>query len=87
MSARNAAFSTDSKHLLCCSGCVIKVFSCATGSQLRLLVGHTDEVTSVAHSLTSVLQAFSSSLDGMIMQWDLDDAVMLRCFCIGRPIL
>ncbi|KAL1528976.1 hypothetical protein AB1Y20_010297 [Prymnesium parvum] len=84
---RNVAFSSDSKYLLCCSGCVVKLFSCATGAQLRLLVGHSDEVTAVAHSTTSVLQAFSAALDGLIIQWDLDEAVLLRCFSVGRPIL
>ena len=80
------SFSTDNKYLLCCSGIVIKVFSCATGAQVRQLEGHTDEVTAVAHNPSNVLQACSASLDGCIVLWDLDDALMLRCFCLGTPI-
>ncbi|KAL3928227.1 MAG: hypothetical protein SGPRY_002479 [Prymnesium sp.] len=84
---RNLSFSTDSKHLLVCSGSVVKVFSCSTGSLLRLLVGHSEDVTSARHSPSSLLQAFSSSLDGLIIQWNVDEAIPLRIFCVGKPIL
>ena len=87
MSFRRVAYTTDSKFLLCCSGCVIKVFSTATGAQVRLLKGHKDEVTAVAHHPTSVLQAISASLDGCVVLWDLDDAIVLRVVCIGVPIV
>ena len=81
------AYTTDSKFLLCCSGCVVKLFSTATGAQVRLLEGHTAEVTAVAHHPTSVLQAFTASLDGRILLWDLDEAIVLRVICVGLPIL
>ena len=38
------SFSTDNKYLLCCSGIVVKVFSCATGAQVRMLVENLDGV-------------------------------------------
>ena len=82
----DCSFSTDNKYLLCCSGNVVKVFSCKTGAQVRMLEGHTDQVTAVAHNPANMLQACSASLDGCIMLWDLDGALMLRCFCLGLPI-
>ena len=42
--------------LLAASGTVIKLFSAATGAQVRSLEGHTATVTAVAHSPTAVLQ-------------------------------
>ena len=80
------SYTTDSKYLLCGSGTVIKLFSCATGALLRSLEGHTKRVTAVAHSTTNRLQAFSAGLDGFVILWDLDDAIILRCFCLGQPI-
>ena len=82
----DCSFSTDNKYLLCCSGNVVKVFSCKTGAQVRMLEGHTDQVTAVAHNPANILQACSASLDGCIMLWDIDGALMLRCFCLGLPI-
>ena len=83
----HVAYTTDSKFLLCGSGCVVKLYSTATGAQVRQLEGHTDEITAVAHHPTSVLQAFSASLDGRIVLWDLDEAIILRVICVGQPIL
>ena len=74
-------------ELLACSGCVIKLYSAATGVQVRLLQGHTADVTAVTHSPTSVLQALSAGLDGRIILWDLDEAFALRSICVGLPIL
>ena len=51
-----------------------------------MLEGHTDQVTAVAHNPANILQACSASLDGCIMLWDIDGALMLRCFCLGLPI-
>ena len=41
---RPVAFTTDSKHMMCCSGAAVKLFSCETGALLRVLEGHTDIV-------------------------------------------
>ena len=84
---QRVAYTADSKFLLCCSGNVIKIFSTATGTQVRVLEGHTAEVTAVAHRSTSVLQAFSASLDGRLLLWDLDEAIVLRSICIGLSIV
>jgi hypothetical protein len=81
------AYTSDSKFLLCCSGYVIKLFSTVTGAQVRTLVGHTAEVTAVVQHPTLELQAFSASVDGRILLWDLDEAKVLRVVCVGLPIL
>ena len=83
----HVAYTTDSQFLLCCSGCVVKLFSTATGAQVRLLAGHTAEVTSVVHHPTLVLQAYTASLDGRILLWDLDESIVLRVICVGQPII
>ena len=36
---------------------------------------------------SNVFQGLSAGLDGRILLWDLDDATILRAFCVGRPIL
>ena len=84
---QKVAFTSDSKFLLCCSGCVVKCFSATTGAPLRLLDGHSDEVTGVAHNPASPLQAYTASLDGRILLWDLDEAIVLRTICVGLPIV
>ena len=86
---KRVAYTRDPQgsFLLACSGCVVKVFSAATGVQVRLLKGHTAEVTAVAHSPTSVLQGLSAGLDGQVILWDLDEAIALRTICVGLPII
>lgn len=84
---RQLAFTTDSKYLLCCSGTAVKLFSIETGALLRVLDGHTADVTAVAHVTSNVFQALSAGLDGRILLWDLDDATLLRAFCVGQPIV
>ena len=84
---RPVAFTTDSKHMMCCSGAAVKLFSCETGALLRVLEGHTEDVTAVSNVASNVFQGLSAGLDGRILLWDLDDATILRAFCVGRPIL
>ena len=73
--------------LLAASGCVVRLYSAATGTHVRRLEGHTAPVTNVAHSAAVVLQALSSGLDGRLILWDLDEACALRTICVGLPIL
>jgi NET1-associated nuclear protein 1 (U3 small nucleolar RNA-associated protein 17) len=84
---RPLEFTSDSKYVLCCSGTAVKLFACETGALLRVLDAHTDGVTAVAHVASNVFQALSAGLDGRILLWDLDDATVLRAFCVGRPIV
>lgn len=83
------AFTRDGagSFLLACSGCSVKVYSSTTGAEVRVLSGHTAEVTAVAQSPTSVLQAISAGLDGRIILWDLDEGIALRTICVGLPIV
>ena len=82
----------NGSYLLAASGCVVRLYSTATGAHVRRLEGHSAPVTSVSHSLgrlhqSDVMQALSSSLDGRLIVWDLDEATALRTFCIGLPIV
>ena len=81
------SYTHDGSFLLAASGHVVKLFSAATGVQVRTLAAHTASVTAVAHSPTAILQAYSAALDGRVILWDLDEAAPLRTICVGLPIL
>ncbi|XP_060636388.2 WD repeat-containing protein 75 [Anolis sagrei] len=83
LSGSRAAFSADSKYLLCSSGDYIKVYSTATEECLHVLQGHKNLVTGIQLNPTNHLQLYSWSLDGTIKLWDFMDGILIKTFVIG----
>ncbi|ORY00710.1 WD40 repeat-like protein [Basidiobolus meristosporus CBS 931.73] len=79
-------FTKDSKFFFCAASNVIKIYSVETGEVVRVLQGHTKEITSLFLNPTNSLQLYTGSLDGTIRLWDFNDAVLLKTFEVGIPI-
>ncbi|XP_062390523.1 WD repeat-containing protein 75 [Sardina pilchardus] len=76
----------DSRFLLCVSGDLVKVYSTKTQEVVRVLEGHTNQVTGIALNPANHLQVYSCSADGTIMLWDFMDGILIKTFVIGYPI-
>jgi WD40 repeat protein len=87
LSSHPPLFTADSAHFLCIASSSIKLFSVRTGQQLRVISppdhhqSHTANVTSLALSPKNPLQVYSSSVDGSIRLWDINDGALLK---VGR---
>ena len=79
-------FSPDSKYLLCCCGNLVKVLSVSSGECVRRLIGHEDEVTSIAITHENQFQVFTSSKDKSVITWDYVDGVKLKVYRFKLPI-
>ncbi|KAL7991567.1 hypothetical protein Chor_015823 [Crotalus horridus] len=86
LSGCRAAFSADSKYLLCASGDYIKVYSTLTEECLHILQGHTNLVTGIQLNPQNHLQLYSSSLDGTIKLWDFMDGILIKTFVVGSKL-
>eukprot|EP00163_Fabomonas_tropica_P018473 TRINITY_DN3280_c0_g1_i2.p1 TRINITY_DN3280_c0_g1~~TRINITY_DN3280_c0_g1_i2.p1 ORF type:complete len:872 (-),score=171.87 TRINITY_DN3280_c0_g1_i2:83-2698(-) len=80
-------FSPDARLLFCASGHVVRVYAVATGALVRVLTGHVRDITNLVIHPRNPLQLYSSSLDGTIRLWDYSDAVLLKTFVVGEPVL
>ncbi|XP_063070042.1 WD repeat-containing protein 75 [Engraulis encrasicolus] len=78
--------TVDSRYLLCVSGDLVKVYSTQTEEVVRVLEGHTNQVTGIALNPANHLQAYSSSADGTIMLWDFMDGILIKTFVVSYPI-
>ncbi|XP_076858458.1 WD repeat-containing protein 75 [Brachyhypopomus gauderio] len=83
---RPPIITNDCKFLICASGDSIKVFSTITEECVRVLDGHTDQVTGVALNPANKLQVFSCSLDGTVRLWDYIDGILIKTFNVGWKI-
>ena len=68
---RAVAFSPDGRSLAVASGIGVWLYDVGISRERALLVGHRDEVTSVAFSLNGMTLA-SGSRDGEVKLWDVD---------------
>eukprot|EP01134_Creolimax_fragrantissima_P000341 CFRG0341T1 len=80
-------FTPDSKYFLCCADGKVHLYSALTGLRVHTLTGHRATVTSIQISPENPLQAFTCSLDGDIRVWDYLDAVCLRVYTVGVPMV
>ncbi|KAF7245052.1 WD repeat-containing protein 75 [Varanus komodoensis] len=83
LSGSRAAFSADSKYLMCASGDYVKVYRTATEECLHVLQGHSNLVTGIQLNPQNHLQLYSWSLDGTIKLWDFMDGILIKTFVIG----
>ncbi|WIA14140.1 hypothetical protein OEZ85_002682 [Tetradesmus obliquus] len=84
---RPLCYTADGRLLLAPCGNDIRVYSSKSGEHIATLRGHEAEVTSVAQmdSGSSKL-VLSSSLDGTLRQWDIQEGALLQTWTIGQPI-
>uniref|UniRef100_A0A383VBL7 WD repeat-containing protein 75 second beta-propeller domain-containing protein n=1 Tax=Tetradesmus obliquus TaxID=3088 RepID=A0A383VBL7_TETOB len=84
---RPLCYTADGRLLLAPCGNDIRVYSSKSGEHIATLRGHEAEVTSVAQmdSGSSKL-VLSSSLDGTLRQWDIQEGTSLQTWTIGQPI-
>eukprot|EP01137_Pigoraptor_chileana_P009467 Opistho-2@57784 len=86
LTSKPPLYSHDGKYFFCACSRYVKVFSVASGECVRTLVGHTDDVTFLAHNPSNALQLISCSLDGTIRVWDYNDSVQLRHHDLQIPL-
>ncbi|KAI8812077.1 hypothetical protein BJ742DRAFT_80102 [Cladochytrium replicatum] len=87
----SVVFTKDERYIFCAVASHIKVYSVATGLPVRTLsttsgTAHSALITSLQLNHANHLQLFSSSLDGTIRLWDINDSVLLKSWEIGSPI-
>ncbi|KAL2081378.1 hypothetical protein ACEWY4_023231 [Coilia grayii] len=87
INTRAPIITVDSRFLLCVSGDLVKVYSTKTEELVRVLEGHTNQVTGIALNPANHLQAYSCSADGTIMLWDFTDGILIKTFVVSYPIL
>ncbi|CAG5104093.1 Oidioi.mRNA.OKI2018_I69.chr1.g1090.t1.cds [Oikopleura dioica] len=66
------------------TGDAIRVYSVYTSDFVASLTGHTDTVTSIIPHPTQPLSLISSSLDGTIRIWSVDDFALLRTIRVSK---
>ncbi|XP_012697769.2 WD repeat-containing protein 75 [Clupea harengus] len=87
INTRPPIITVDSRFLLCVSGDLVKVYSTKTEELVRVLEGHTNQVTGIALNPANHLQVYSCSADGTIMLWDFMDGILIKTFVVSYPIL
>ncbi|KAG5283123.1 hypothetical protein AALO_G00038600 [Alosa alosa] len=86
INTRSPIITIDSRFLLCVSGDLVKVYSTKTKELVRVLEGHTNQVTGIALNPANHLQVYSCSVDGTIMLWDFMDGILIKTFVVSYPI-
>ncbi|KNC77459.1 hypothetical protein SARC_10080 [Sphaeroforma arctica JP610] len=87
LTASAPVMTPDSKYFLCGADNKVHVYSVITGLRVHTLTGHNDTVTAISISPENPLQAYTCSLDGDVRVWDYLDAVCLKVYCVGLPLI
>jgi WD40 repeat protein len=64
----------------------VRAYAVASGAAILTFAGHTAPVTGVVEHPSFPKQLVTSSLDGTLRSWDVDDGACLRIIRIGVPI-
>ena len=75
---RDVEYSIDDKRILVLAGTEVRVIDAKTGKLSTTLQGHESRITSVALSWSNHLQVITSSTDGTLRIWDLEDGACLK---------
>lgn len=69
------------------SGSVVKSFSTATGSLVSTFRGHTAPISGITPHPTNPYAVVTTSLDGTIRVWDVEDGTCLKSIDCGIPLV
>ena len=83
---RDVEYSIDDKRILVLAGTEVRVIDAKTGKLSTTLQGHESRITSVALSWSNHLQVITSSTDGTLRIWDLEDGACLKITKLGSDV-
>ena len=83
---RDVEYSIDDKRILVLAGTEVRVIDAKTGRLSTTLQGHESRITSVALSWSNHLQVITSSTDGTLRIWDLEDGACLKIKKLGSDV-
>eukprot|EP00878_Enallax_costatus_P013093 GHUV01013681.1.p1 GENE.GHUV01013681.1~~GHUV01013681.1.p1 ORF type:complete len:298 (+),score=25.60 GHUV01013681.1:581-1474(+) len=83
---RPLCYTTDGRLLLTPCGNAIRVYSARSGDHIATLRGHEAEVTAVVQDPGNDKVVLSSSLDGTLRRWDIQEGTVLKAWNIGEPV-
>ena len=83
---RDVEYSRDDKQIMVLAETEVRVIDAKTGRLSTTLQGHESRITSVALSWSNHLQVITSSTDGTLRIWDVEDGACLKVLNLGSDV-
>ncbi|KAJ5079056.1 wd repeat-containing protein [Anaeramoeba ignava] len=83
----NLIFSQNSKLIFVSINNQISIINTNTGETVSQLKGHTGFITDIKLNPSNSNEIFSSSIDGTIRRWNINEASLINTYYLNKPII